>query len=104
MPTSSGAGGRSPSWIADAITATTGIPSALSPVIPAEAFHTAYFGPSRASARLRHAVQVNLLTTLARTNRALTRLMSLEQLSSPNRPDAALEAAYHAQLATASPL
>ena len=72
--------------------------------IPAGAFHAAYFGPSRASARLRHAVQVNLLLTLARTNRALTRLLSLEQLSSPNRPDAALEAAYHAQLATASPL
>ena len=72
--------------------------------LPAQAFHDAYFGASRASARLRHAVQANLLASMARTNRALTRLISLSQLASVRQADAGLEAAYHAQLASASPL
>ena len=72
--------------------------------IPARDFHSAYFGASRASARLRHAVQANLLASMARTNRALTRLISLEQLASARRAASSLEAAFHAQLATASPL
>ena len=70
--------------------------------IPAIAFNEAYFGTSRASARLRLAVQRNLLVSMARTNRALTRLLTFERLA--RRPDAALEAAYHAQLATVSPI
>ena len=69
-----------------------------------DAFHAAYFGTTRASARLRQAVQANLLVSMARTNRALTRLISLEQLGRSSARDAELEAAYHSQLATASPL
>lgn len=72
--------------------------------LPAQAFGETYFGTSRAAARLRLAVQRNLLASMARTNRALTRLMSLEKLAAGRRTDTGLEAAYHAQLATASPL
>lgn len=70
--------------------------------LPAAAFNEAYYGATRASARLRMAVQRNLLASMARTNRSLTRLLSLERLA--RRPDVALEAAFHSQLATASPL
>jgi CRP-like cAMP-binding protein len=72
--------------------------------LSAEAFHEAYFSPSRASSRLRHAVQASLLVSMARTNRSLTRLISLAQLASARQADADLAAAYHSQLATASPL
>lgn len=72
--------------------------------LPADAFHAAYFGASRSSARLRHAVQSSLLGSMARTNRSLTRLISLARLASARDADAALEAAYHSQIATASPL
>ncbi|HEX5129829.1 MAG TPA: cyclic nucleotide-binding domain-containing protein [Usitatibacter sp.] len=72
--------------------------------LTADAFHETYFGGSRASARLRQAVQANLLVSMGRTNRALTRLVSLEQLGQSPARDAELEAAYHSQLATASPL
>ena len=72
--------------------------------LSAEAFHAAYFGPTRACARLRHAVQANLLVSMARTNRSLTRLISLEKLAHSHARDAHLQAAYHSQLATASPL
>jgi CRP-like cAMP-binding protein len=70
--------------------------------LPAPAFNEAYFGATRASARLRLAVQRNLLVSMARTNRALTRLLTFERLA--RRPDAALEAAYHSQLATVAPI
>ncbi|HZN59319.1 MAG TPA: cyclic nucleotide-binding domain-containing protein [Planctomycetota bacterium] len=70
----------------------------------ADAFHELYFGDSRASMRLRHAVQANLLTSMARTNRALTRLLSQAKLAAAPQAELALEAAYHSQLATASPL
>jgi CRP-like cAMP-binding protein len=70
--------------------------------IPAPAFNEAYFGTSRASSRLRLAVQRNLLASMARTNRALTRLLSLERLA--GRGDSELEAAYRSQLAEAAPL
>jgi CRP-like cAMP-binding protein len=72
--------------------------------LPVDAFHAAYFGTTRASSRLRHAVQANLLASMARTNRSLTRLISLEQLGQAPRRDSELEAAYHSQLATASQL
>ena len=42
--------------------------------LPATAFRDLYFGPTRASARLRAAVQRSLLASMGRTNRALTRL------------------------------
>ena len=66
--------------------------------IPAPAFNAAYFGASRASARLRLAVQRNLLVSMARTNRALTRLLTFERLA--RRPGGGLEAVLHSQLAT----
>ena len=70
---------------------------------PADAFRTLYFGRTRASARLRLAVQASLLGAMARTNRALTRLISQAKLNASRRTEKALETAYAAQLATASP-
>ena len=67
---------------------------------PAEAFREIYFGPSRASARLRGAVQASLLASMARTNRALTRLISQARLDDAHRTEVQLEAAFHSQLAT----
>jgi hypothetical protein len=49
--------------------------------IPAEAFREIYFGHERASIRLRAAVQRNLLASMARTNRALTRLLAQAELA-----------------------
>jgi len=71
---------------------------------PAAAFREAYFGSSRASSRLRHAVQASLLASMARTNRALTRLMSQAKLAAAPAARAELEAALAQQIATASPL
>jgi CRP-like cAMP-binding protein len=65
--------------------------------IPAAAFRDAYFGDSRLSARLRHAVQESLLASLGRTNRALTRLISQAQLDESRPAERALEAAYLGQ-------
>ena len=72
--------------------------------IPAATFHQLYFGNSRASMRLRQSVQANLLVSMARTNRALARLLSQAKLAAAPQAGASLEAAYHSQLATASPL
>jgi CRP-like cAMP-binding protein len=49
--------------------------------IPAEAFREIYFGHERASIRLRAAVQRNLLASMARTNRTLTRLLAQGELA-----------------------
>jgi CRP-like cAMP-binding protein len=70
--------------------------------IPADAFREIYFGASRASARLRGAVQASLLGSMARTNRALTRLISQAQLDAAHKAEVQLEAAFHSQLATPS--
>jgi CRP-like cAMP-binding protein len=70
----------------------------------AEAFNELYFGATRASARLRQAVQASLLASMARTNRALTRLTSQAKLAASLRDERALEAALASQIATASPL
>jgi CRP-like cAMP-binding protein len=67
---------------------------------PAETFRELYFGTSRASARLRSAVQSSLLGAMARTNRALTRLISQAKLEASHRTEKQLETAYHGQLAT----
>ena len=72
--------------------------------LPAATFNELYFGASRASARLRHAVQASLLGSMARTNRALTRLTSQAKLAASCRDERALEAALASQIATASPL
>lgn len=65
---------------------------------PAAAFREAYFGPSRASSRLRHAVQGNLLASMARTNRALTRLVSQAKLAAAPRSEPVFEAALATQV------
>lgn len=70
---------------------------------PAAAFREAYFGSSRASSRLRHAVQASLLASLARTNRALTRLISQARLEAAPRSEPALEAALATQITAGSP-
>lgn len=64
-------------------------------------FREMYFGTSRASARLRGAVQSSLLGAMARTNRALTRLLSQAKLEASHRTEVELERAFHAQLTTA---
>jgi len=72
--------------------------------IPAAAFQELYFGPSRAGARLRNAVQASLLGAMARTNRALTRLISHAKLGTAPRDEASLEAARASLIAAASPV
>ena len=72
--------------------------------IGAAEFHELYFGSSRASARLRQAVQASLLAAMARTNRALTRLISHAKLATARHDEAALEAARASLIATASPV
>jgi CRP/FNR family transcriptional regulator, cyclic AMP receptor protein len=66
----------------------------------APVFRGRYFGGSRTSSRLRSAVQSSLLGAMARTNRALTRLISQAKLEAAHRTELQLETAYHAQLAT----
>ena len=65
---------------------------------PAAAFREAYFGPSRASSRLRHAVQASLLASMARTNRGLTRLLSQAKLDAAPQAELQLEAVLATQI------
>ena len=69
-----------------------------------DVFRDIYFGNTRASMRLRQAVQASLLASMARTNRALARLISQAKLAAAPQAERELEAAYHSQLATAAPL
>ncbi len=70
--------------------------------IPARAFRELYFGERSTSTRLRAAVQRSLLASMARTNRALTRLLSQARLGAATREGKTLEAAYHGQLTAAA--
>jgi len=70
--------------------------------IPARAFNELYFGESRTSTLLRSAVQKSLLASMARTNRALTRLLSQAQLEAAGREERKLEAVLHGQLTATS--
>jgi len=72
--------------------------------IGAPQFQELYFGSSRASARLRQGVQASLLAAMARTNRALTRLISHAKLATARDDEATLEAARASLIATASPV
>jgi CRP-like cAMP-binding protein len=76
--------------------------SALLLDLPAAGFREVYFGESRASTRLRAAVQRSLLASMGRTNRALTRLLSQAKLDEATRVEKTLETALHAQLTTAA--
>jgi CRP-like cAMP-binding protein len=68
--------------------------------IPAAAFRALYSGESRASTRLRAAVQRSLLASMARTNRSLARLLSQAKLEEATRMEKTLETVFHGQLAT----
>ena len=76
--------------------------SALLLDIPAAAFNQLYFGEGRTSTLLRSAVQKSLLASMARTNRALTRLLSQAKLEAAGREGRKLEAALHGQLTAAN--
>jgi len=76
--------------------------SALLLDIPARAFRELYFGERSVSTRVRNAVQRSLLASMARTNRALTRLLSQARLAAATREGKTLEAAYHGQLTAAA--
>ena len=65
---------------------------------PAAAFRAAYFGPSRAASRLRHAVQASMLASMARTNRALMRLLSQAKLDAAPQAELQLEAVLATQI------
>ena len=66
--------------------------------IPAGAFRALYFGEGPTASRVRAAVQRNLLESLGRTNRALTRLATHARLAAREREAAQFEAAGAAQL------
>jgi CRP-like cAMP-binding protein len=76
--------------------------SALLLDLPAAAFREIYFGESRASARLRAAVQRSLLASMGRTNRSLARRLSQAKLDEATRVEKTLEAALHGQLTAAA--
>ena len=69
--------------------------------IPAAAFRQLYFSDRAVSTRMRAAVQKSLLASMARTNRALTRLLSQAKLNA-SREEKKLEAVYHGQLTAAA--
>jgi len=70
--------------------------------IPAKTFRELYLGDQPVSTRIRAAVQKSLLGSMARTNRALTRLLSQARLDAASREGETLEAAYHGQLTAAA--
>jgi CRP-like cAMP-binding protein len=70
--------------------------------IPARTFRELYLGDRAVSTRLRAAVQKSLLASMARTNRALTRLLSQARLDAATKEGKTLEAAYHGQLTAAA--
>jgi CRP-like cAMP-binding protein len=70
--------------------------------IPAKSFREIYLGDRSVSTRLRAAVQKSLLASMARTNRALTRLLSQARLDAATKEGKTLEAAYHGQLTAAA--
>ena len=70
--------------------------------IPRGAFDALYHGTSPASTRLHRVIQRSLLSSLAQTNRHLTRLISLARLRGADREGEALEKALGGQI-VASP-
>jgi len=76
--------------------------SALLLDIPAADFRELYFGDRSVSTRLRAAVQKSLLASMARTNRALTRLLSQAKLDAATPTEKTLEKAFAGQLTAAA--
>lgn len=70
--------------------------------IPSAAFDALYHGTSPASTKLHRIIQRSLLSSLAQTNRHLTRLISLARLRGAQREGDALEKALGSQI-VASP-
>jgi CRP-like cAMP-binding protein len=68
--------------------------------IPGKAFDALYHGRSPAATRLQRVIQRSLLSSLAQTNRHLTRLISLARLGGAGADGAALESARSAQVVT----
>lgn len=69
--------------------------------IPRAAFDGLYHGTSTVSTKLHRVIQRSLLSSLAQTNRHLTRLISLARLRGADREGDALETALCAQVVTA---
>lgn len=69
--------------------------------IPRPAFDDLYHGTGPASTRLHRVIQRSLLSSLAQTNRHLTRLLSLARLRGAHQEGDALETAFSGQVITA---
>ena len=66
--------------------------------IPRKAFEPIYFGASPASTKLHRAIQRSLLSSLAQTNRHLTRLINLARLRGAEKEGDRLESALGGQI------
>jgi CRP-like cAMP-binding protein len=69
--------------------------------IPRAAFEDLYHGTGPASTKLQRVIQRSLLSSLAQTNRHLTRLISLARLRGAHKEGNALETAFAGQVITA---
>jgi CRP-like cAMP-binding protein len=69
--------------------------------IPRQAFDDLYHGTGPASTKLHRVIQRSLLSSLAQTNRHLTRLISLARLRGAQKEGNALETAFSSQVITA---
>ncbi len=68
--------------------------------IPRPAFEHLYYGTGPTSTKLHRVIQRSLLSSLAQTNRHLTRLISLARLRGAHQEGNALESAFGGQLVT----
>ena|SRR5688500_840447 len=68
--------------------------------IPGKAFDALYHGTSPAATKLHRVIQRSLLSSLAQTNRHLTRLISLARLRGAGREGDALQGALGGQVVT----
>jgi CRP-like cAMP-binding protein len=68
--------------------------------IPRAAFHALYHGTNPVSTKLHRVIQRSLLSSLAHTNRHLTRLISLARLRGADKEGDALESVYRSQILT----
>lgn len=69
--------------------------------IPRAGFEALYFGATRVTTALHHAIQRSLMASLAQTNRHFTRLISLARLRGANKTGDKLESAQGGQIVAA---
>jgi CRP-like cAMP-binding protein len=69
--------------------------------MPRAGFEALYFGDTRVTTALHHAIQRSLMASIAQTNRHLTRLISLARLRGANRTGDRLETAQGGQIVAA---